>query len=272
MNTSIGKPSLRAFRPRHFPDRVRMGRDHDGGYVLPRRLATSSQALLSLGVEADWSFEEALLAASPALKVTCVDGTTDPEIIRARVLKDLRRVLRQLRLLRAIEIARGLGKPAAFRRFFARHEFLKLMVAARPGAGLATLAELLARVRGEDPTRWVLVKMDIEGSEYEVLAASRDLWPRVSGLVIEFHDLDRRWPEFEAEMTALMHSFYVAHVHGNNNCGCVPGTDVPLTLEITLINKALCADEPPPSTDRYPLPGLDQPCKARHPDLPLRFE
>jgi hypothetical protein len=272
MNTSTGKPSLRAFRPRQFPDRERMGRDRDGGYVLPRRLVTSSAALLSLGVEADWSFEEALLAISPALEVTCVDGTTGPEIIRARVLKDLRRVLKQLRLLRAIEIARGLGKPAAFRRFFARHTFLKLMVAGRPGPGLATLEELLAQVRGGDPARWVLVKMDIEGSEYEVLAASRELWSRVAGLVIEFHELDRRWPQFEAEMTALLRHFHVAHVHGNNNNGCIPGTDVPLTLEITLVNKALCDGEPPPSADRYPLTGLDRPCKPRHPDLPVSFE
>ena len=115
MNTSTGKPSLRAFRPRQFPDRERMGRDRDGGYVLPRRIVTSSAALLSLGVEADWSFEETLFAISPALQVTCVDGTTGPGIIRARVLRELCRVLKQLRLFRAIEIARGLAEPAAFR-------------------------------------------------------------------------------------------------------------------------------------------------------------
>jgi hypothetical protein len=272
MNISTGKPSLRAFRPRQFPDRVRLGRDSDGGYVLPRRLATASAALLSLGVEADWSFEEALLAVAPALEVTCVDGTTGPEIIRARVLGNLARVLKQLRLLRAIQIARDLGKPAAFRRFFARHSFLKLMVAGHAGPGLTTLQELLTRVRGPNPARWVLVKMDIEGSEYEVLAASRQLWSRVAGLVIEFHQLDRRWPEFEAEMAELLQHFYVAHVHGNNNDGCVPGTAVPLTLEVTLVNKALCDAEPPLSNERYPLAGLDRPCKPRHPDLPLSFE
>ncbi|HUO79532.1 MAG TPA: FkbM family methyltransferase [Steroidobacteraceae bacterium] len=272
MNTSTGMPSLRAVRPRQFADRERLGRDHDGGYVLPRRMVTASQALLSLGVEADWSFEEALLAIAPGLEVTCVDGTTGPEIIRARVLKDLGRVLRQLRLLRAVQIARGLGKPAAFRRFFARHRFLKLMVAGRSGPGLATLAELLAAVRGGDASRWVLVKMDIEGSEYEVLAASRELWPRVAGLVIEFHALDQHWPEFEAEMAALGRWFHVAHVHGNNNDGCIAGTGVPRVLELTLVNRALCEGEPPPSTERYPLPGLDRPCKPGHPDLPLSFE
>ncbi len=272
MNTSTGHPSLRAFRPRQFPDRVRLGRDHDGGYVLPERVVTAAAALLSLGVEADWSFEEAALARVPGLRLLCVDGTTGPEVIAARVRSELWRVLKRLRLLRALQIARTLGKPRAFRRFFERHEFLKLMVAPRPGPGLATLAELLARVRDGAPDRWVLVKMDIEGSEYGVLAASRDQWPRVTGLVVEFHELDRRWREFETEMQALLGTFYVAHVHGNNNDGCVPGTAVPLTLEITLVNRALCPAEPPPSTDTYPLAGLDQPCKRRHPDLPLSFE
>jgi hypothetical protein len=249
-----------------------MGRDRDGGYVLPRRVVTASQALLSLGVEADWSFEEACLAVAPALELCCVDGTTDADVIGARVRSELWRVLRRVRLLRALEIARDLGKPRAFRRFFARHQFLKLMVAARSGPGLVTLQTLLADLRGADRGRWVLVKMDIEGSEYEVLAASRELWSRVSGLVIEFHALDRQWPAFEAEMSALLRFFYVAHVHGNNNDGCVPGTDVPLTLELTLVNRALCESEPPASRDAYPLAGLDRPCKRGHADLPLHFD
>jgi hypothetical protein len=59
---------------------------------------------------------------------------------------------------------------------------------------------------------------------------------------------------------------------GRDRDGGVPDTTVPLTLEITLVNKALGEGEPPPSTDRFPPPGLDRPCKPGHPDLPLSFE
>ncbi|HNS26959.1 MAG TPA: hypothetical protein PKN91_02440 [Steroidobacteraceae bacterium] len=42
-----------------LPGMMRVGRDHDGGYVLPRDVIERSHTLLSLGVNDDWSFEEA---------------------------------------------------------------------------------------------------------------------------------------------------------------------------------------------------------------------
>jgi hypothetical protein len=271
MNASTGQPSLRAYRPRQFPDLTRLGRDHDGGYVLPRRIVTASRALLSLGVAADWTFEEAALGLVPGLAITCVDGTTGPAVIRARVRSELWRVLSRLRIGRALQIARDLGKPRAFEQFFAVHRFVPALVAPAAGPGLATLADLLGEVRAATPDGRVLVKMDIEGAEYDVLAASRGLWTHVAGLIIEFHALDRHWADFEREMAALAQDFVIAHVHGNNNDGCIPGSRVPLTLELTLVHRMLVESDLPPAPGPFPLAGLDQPCKPRHPDLPLDF-
>jgi hypothetical protein len=132
MNAVIPTPSLRVYRPRFFPDRIRAGSIRDGGYVLPRHLITSSQALLSLGVEGDWSFEEALLAVVPTLEVTCVDGTTSAEILAARARRELRKALVRFRFAKLPRILRMFRQPEAFRHFFARHQFLSLMVAAPP--------------------------------------------------------------------------------------------------------------------------------------------
>jgi len=271
MNPGTPTPSLRAYRPRRFPDLVRVGSAYDGGYVLPRSVVTASQALLSLGVEANWEFEEGALALNPALTVTCVDGTTSPEIIRARALRELGRAAVRLRPVKIARMLKLLGRARAFRQFFARHEFLPLMVGPTPGPGAATLPELLARVRGGDPTRWVLVKMDIEGSEYEALAAAGRLG-RVAALVIEFHELGRNWARFAATLAALEPDYLVAHVHGNNNLGCIPGSSVPETLELTLVHRELVAGILPAASDTYPLPELDRPCDRRRPDLALSFE
>jgi len=265
-------PSLRPFRPRRFPDLVRVGSPHDGGYVLPRSTITASAALLSLGVEANWDFEEGALALNPALAITCVDGTTGPAVIRARALREMRRALVRLRPVKFARMVRLLGRARAFRTFFARHEFLPLMVGPTPGAGLATVPELLARVRQGDANRWVLIKMDIEGSEYDALAAAAGTLGRVAGIVIEFHDLDRDWSRFEATLAALEPTFVIAHVHGNNHHGYVPGSRVPQTLELTLVNRALAPAGLPPAGDSYPLPTLDRPCDRRRPDLALSFE
>jgi hypothetical protein len=271
MNPGTSTPSLRAYRPLRFPDLVRVGSDYDGGYVLPRSALTSSQALLSLGVEANWEFEAGALAVNPSLTITCVDGTTSAAIIRQRALRELGRAALRLRPVKAARMLRLLGRAREFRRFFARHAFLPLMVGPTPGPGAATLPDLLARVRGGDPSRWVFVKMDIEGSEYDSLAAAGRL-ARVAALVIEFHELGRNWPRFTATLAALSADFVVAHIHGNNHLGCIPGSSVPETLELTLVHRELVAGILPATSVAYPLPDLDRPCDRRRPDLALSFE
>jgi len=153
--------SLHAYRPHRFPDLVRVGSEFDGGYVLPLGAIRASRALLSLGVEENWAFEQGVLALNPSIRLTCVDGTTGPELIRAKAIREMLRALLRLRAGKFLRMARLLQRPREFREFFASHQFLKLMVAGRPGPGAATLDELLERVRQGDPTRWVLVKMDI---------------------------------------------------------------------------------------------------------------
>ena len=271
MNPGTSTPSLRAYRPRRFPDLIRVGSAYDGGYVLPRSVLSASQSLLSLGVEANWDFEEGALALNPALNVTCVDGTTSAAVIRARALKELGRAALRLRPVKIVRMLKLLGQSRAFTRFFAQHEFLPLMVGPTPGPGSATLPELLARVRQGDDSRRVLVKMDIEGSEYDSLAVAGRL-ERVAALVIEFHELGRNWARFAATLEALGPDFVIAHVHGNNNTACIPGTTVPETLELTLVHRELVAGILPAASDSYPLPALDRPCDRRRPDLALSFE
>ena len=269
--TSSATPSLRAYRPHPGADLVRVGNRYDGGYVLPLAAVRATQGVLSLGVEADWSFEEGMLALNPAINVTCVDGTTGADVIRTRVRRDLWRAARRLRGGKVLRMLRLLKRHREFEEFFSKHDFQKLMVAAQPGPGLATVDELLSRVRRGDPQRWVLLKMDIEGTEYEVLPAIAGRLQRVSALAIEFHNLDRNWSRFEAIMQALAPTFYVAHIHGNNNDKYVAGTLVPLTIEITLVNRALVDPLPPAATMNYPLPGLDAPNQPRRPDMALDF-
>ena len=271
MNPGTSTPSLRAYRPLRFPDLVRVGSAFDGGYVLPRSVLGASQSLLSLGVEANWEFEEGALAVNPALKVTCVDGTTSAEIIRARALRELGRATLRLRPFKIARLLKLLGRSRAFKRFFAEHEFLPLMVGPKPGPGAATLPELLTHVRRGDPARWVFVKMDIEGSEYDSLASAGRL-ERVAALVIEFHELAREWSRFTATLAALSPDFVIAHIHGNNHSGCIPGTSVPETLELTLVHRQLVDGILPAAIDPYPLTALDRPCDRRRPDLALSFE
>jgi len=268
-------PSLRAYRPVQLEGLIRVGRDFDGGYVLPGPLIEKCHALLSLGVNDDWSLEEGLLAHNPALRVTCVDGTTGMgRILRKTAQKsvDMLGHLLTLQIAKFRRNARYLAKPLAFRRFFSRHELLPLMVAGTAAPGAITLPALLERITRGDAGSWVILKSDIEGAEFEVLPGSIRHMGQVAVLLIEFHRLDLHWEAFVGCMSALMQAFHVAHVHGNNFDGCIPGTQVPITLEVTLVNKALAPGDLPAVAKSYPLPGLDMPNTRKRPDLPLNFE
>ena len=267
--------ALRDYRPVQIDGLIRVGRDNDGGYVLPRDVIGKSHALLSLGVNDDWSFEEGVLAHNPAMVVTCVDGTTGmARILRktAQRFVDMLGHLLTLQLRKSLRNARYLAKPVLFHRFFSRHELLPLMVAARDAPGAITLPALLDRVTGGRDDRWVMLKSDVEGAEFEVLPAALGRMHRVAALLIEFHRLDLHAEQFKSCMAELMRVFHIAHIHGNNFDGYIPGTGVPITLEMTLVNKALVTGVPLPVRHAYPVPNLDMPNTRKRPDLPLVFE
>ena len=73
-------------------------------------------------------------------------------------------------------------------------------------------------------------------------------------------------------MFELLEMFHIAHIHGNNFDGCLPGTCIPATLELTLINKKLVQGNPAPRACRYPLEGLDMACNWKCADLPISFD
>lgn len=88
--------------------------------------------------------------------------------------------------------------------------------------------------------RSLLMKMDIEGAEWKILAQS-DLQTlsNFRQLVIEFHGLQRedRHAEYLAAMKRLHKAgFQVVHVHGNNCCDVYSkdGLAIPEAIEVTL--------------------------------------
>jgi hypothetical protein len=274
-NFDTGKYSLRAFRPVHFDGLVRVGRDYDGGYVMWPDPIACSEALLSLGVNVDWSFEEGVLGYNPAIRITCVDGTTGMNRAMAKAAQktvDMVGHFVTLQIGKGLRDAKYLKMPLDFHRFFSRHELLRLMVMKDSAADSITLPMLLERVTEKRCDCWVLLKVDIEGVEFDVLPASIGQLTHVSTLIVEFHRVDLHWDRFVGCMTDLMQIFHIAHVHGNNFGGYVPGTQVPATLEMTLVNKRLVPGNPQHSVREYPLKELDMPCNWKRPDLRIGFD
>jgi hypothetical protein len=205
-------------------DKIRMGRDGDGGYVLLNDF-TNVFAALSFGISTDCSWDTDI--AARGIDVYQYDHTVA-------------------------------APPTANPRF----HFFKKRLAALVSAQSETLGSTLARLPASD--RHVILKIDIEGSEWDVFdAATVEELARFSQVVGEFHGfsnaLDAAWRErAQRVMTKLRSVFEVVHVHGNN-CSplhIVANIAIPEALELTFANREIytCLE----TNGVFPT-GIDQP-------------
>ena len=102
-------------------------------------------------------------------------------------------------------------------------------------------------VQSLEPDKELILKIDIEGSEWPVLqSASDSTLERFNLMVIEFHGLDRLglagpFSIMNATLNRLLKKFDIVNAHPNNYRGesTFFGARVPEVIELTLVNKRL---------------------------------
>ncbi|MGN8118839.1 FkbM family methyltransferase [Labrys sp. 22185] len=117
----------------------------------------------------------------------------------------------------------------------------------------------------------IILKMDIEGAEWEALSAVPEKTLRQFGqIALEYHWFDHLGQDevfYPAERALRkMHKLFApVHIHSNNCCDLVVigGVPVPPVLEVTYVNRAAFKTEK--SRRVFPTP-LDQPNDPNRPD------
>ena len=124
-------------------------------------------------------------------------------------------------------------------------------------------------IQNGDKDRHVVMKMDVEGAEWDSLMQTPDeVLSRIEQLSIEMHGTD--YPRYLATVKKLKRFFYVANVH-YNNFSCSPDV-APFpawAYEVLFVNKRIAV------LDRARRPaglvtGLDAPNKVGHVDCQVR--
>ena len=268
---------LTLIRPLPIRELVRIGDRNDGGYVIPRVCLALTTTLVSLGLGHNWSFDDEFAATSHAY-VIGVDGSVTTWSFLRRSLQKFRHGVGYLftlhprtareRLVRAMHLVRWA------RRFHActdaHGRILRRLVSSRTGDDYITVAGVLGDRDRRDGS--LFLKMDIEGSEYDVLPDILERAASFNGLAIEFHDLDTKGEAFSDGVRALLKAFVIVHAHGNNNAGVIAGSTLPRTLELTFLHRMLLDQLTVRSTmPDYPVAGLDAPNNAKRAELPLSF-
>ena len=213
---------LALITPTPIRELTRVGDANDGGYVIPDVCLATTDTLVSLGLAFNWSFDDAFVKASQA-SVIGVDGSLTRWGFVRRSIQKSRHALGYLLTLNIAKAKLRFARSADIMRwgntFFrsagdGRSRMYKRFVSRKVGPEFITIDALLSdRARKELS---VFVKMDIEGSEYEVLHELRAHAATINGLVIEFHELGARGDEFSAGITRCW--------NGSRSCTCTRTT------------------------------------------------
>lgn len=194
--------SLRWMCPVDVPNLIRLGRNGDGGYILPKSIVESSDGLLSFGMGRDWSFEEDYHVLKPTNPIHMYDGTVDRimDYIRDRCNK-----------------------------FYVDQKVLHKENVTTYNFDLS-----IERINRNN----LILKCDIEGDEYNLVENILSNKHRITAIVMEFHWLHEDRQQFNDALQKLMLSYKIVHFHGNNNSWI--GTDgLPKFLEVTLVRNDL---------------------------------
>ncbi len=228
----------RAFEPKRVVgfDKVRVGRDCDGGYVQVNDFAGVGAAL-SGGISNDASWD--LDIAKRNIPVQQFDPTIDKAPVTHPLLT-----------------------------------FHKLRVGATDDPGAICIDTMAERFLGGSGR--ALLKLDIEGDEWRAFAAaSAQTLARFSQIMCEFHGLYYAahpvWHKrFMAALTKLRTSFEVVHVHGNNGgpYANVANVILPSTLEVTFANRSFYQFAE--SNETFPT-ALDRPNLPSEPEMRLGY-
>jgi hypothetical protein len=247
---------------------IRLGRNHDGGYVVPKVCLKSSQYLLAGGYGNDFSFERAFLSLSRSNQVHLYDYSISfPILIRDLIKGSFKKLL---------------GRPDYGFKYHLRNifQFFKLKTSSilyfnskLESDSLNHGVDIPAAIRGfRCPLvdNSIFCKLDIEGSEYELIDGLSESSSFISGLVIEFHDIENRYEQLISALSKLRRDFYLVHNHPNNYAG-VGENGIPRVLEITFVSKDLCGNQVIPFVAEYSILDIDQQNDPNSENLVLKF-
>jgi len=81
------------FRPLYQTELIRIGRDNDGGYLIPKQSLNQTKLLYSFGLSDDWSFEEDFYNKTGA-KIICYDHTINWKFFLQLLLRDFKNLFK----------------------------------------------------------------------------------------------------------------------------------------------------------------------------------
>jgi hypothetical protein len=206
-------------RPNGLFKLERIGSDNDGGYLVDPESIIKSDALLSFGIAKNWSFEEDFLERNNIV-IHAYDFSVDKIFWLKHFVKRFLAIL----ILKFSAPFKAIKLYFSFKKFFSSKAvfFQEKIGINHPNT---SFSKALNRIKKSN----VFLKIDIEGSEYEILDEILKSSDKLTGLVIEFHDIQNNFHHLENFIKSI--NLELIHFHPNNNRR--DENDDPKVIELT---------------------------------------
>ena len=247
---------------------LRLGRKCDGGYVVNIDIVKKCNTLISFGMGSDWSFELDYIKKNNNASIHIYDYTVSASPYIKEIFKYFRRFITFRQSYSAF--SERLKYFYHYKKFLGLKNvnFYKEKITDQPQSKIdSDIQKVFRRIQEEE----VILKCDIEGTEYKIIDQILEYKDRVQMLIFEFHWIDKNEKIFLEAIKKIKDHFQIIHIHGNNHFSKnVSG--LPIILEITFLNKKYINEKKVEYINKFPIKGLDYPCNPYKEDLIFSFE
>lgn len=207
-------------------DLIRLGRNHDGGYLVSKRDVETSDILIGLGINDDWSFEKDFSSRNN-VPIVAYDASVNKKFFLRQILKSI--VLFDNPKLILSRLKTYLSYSSFFR---GSHTHVQKFVGLKFNDKFVSMEDVFATTSSKN----IFLKIDIEGSEYRILDDLLKEQEKITGIVIEFHDCDLHLTRIKRFVENI--KIPIVHIHANNYSLLVEEGGLPLVIELTFSREA----------------------------------
>ena len=207
---------LNFLRPIKTPNLMRFGEKSDGGYVVDSEIMKNTNTLITFGLGPNWKFELDYLIANETNKVHIYDHTVNSSPYIRRIIKYIRRFITFKTNLE------GLLAPIkhfnSFKKFLnhKRVKYFKENISYPILKPIDTdIDKVFSRISNNES---VIIKCDIEGSEYDIIDQILKYSEKINMLIFEFHWI------FSPDKSSYIGSYKDDKFHGEGSYTYGDGT------------------------------------------------
>ena len=237
------------FKPKENYHLERFGRENDGGYLINSMVILKAENLVSIGIFDDWSFEKHFIKHNDKAKILCYDNLISFKFIFIRSLKKL---ILDLIKFKFKNIFKYIYLILDYLIISNKINFTKKTI------NKNHIKKILVNLQN------VLLKVDIEGSEYLVLEDIIEVQKKLNGLIIEFHDVGKNKNIIENFITRF--ELELSHIHPNNY-GELDENNDPNIIELSFERQPVKVE----GDIKFPH-DLDQKNNQLKPEITIKFE